>query len=208
MKVAVSYLKSDDYKACIKMINSTSADYLHVDMCDGRYVESKNFTIGELNELLKISTKPLDVHLMVEDPDKYIDKLAMLNTETITFHKNGSKNPLGTIEHIKSVGLKVGMAINPDENIDSIKDYINIIDEVLVMSVVPGKGGQKFMPEVLATVEKLKELKPNYHYIIAMDGGINGDTINEIKNYNIDLIISGSYITCSDNFEESIGTLR
>lgn len=208
MKVAVSYLKSDDYKKCISTINETSADMLHVDMCDGKYVETKNFTIGELVKLLKISTKPLDIHLMVMDPDKYIDELAMLNVSTITFHKNGSKNPIATIEHIENVGLKVGMAINPDEDVDSISDYLDRLDEVLVMSVVPGKGGQAFMPEVLPKFDRLNELKEKYHFITGIDGGINGETITEAKEKNIDLIISGSYITCSDNFEESIKNLR
>lgn len=208
MKVAVSYLKSDDYKKCIEEINNTSADFLHVDMCDGKYVETKNFTITELVKLLKNSTKVLDIHLMTMDPDKYVDELALLNVSTMTFHKKGSKNPLETINHIKSVGLKVGMAINPDESIDTIKEYLPLLDEVLIMSVVPGKGGQSFMPEVLPKFDELNALKEEYHFISAIDGGINGETIEYIRNKNIDLVISGSYITCSSNFEESIRSLK
>ena len=208
MKVAVSYLKSDDYKKCIEQINTTSADMLHVDMCDGKYVETKNFVFSEILKLLKVSSKVLDIHLMVENPDKYIDELAMLNASTITFHKKGSKDPKSTIEHIKSVGLKVGMAINPDEGLDTIKEYLNDLDEVLIMSVVPGKGGQAFMESVLPKIDELNSIKDNYHFITAIDGGINGETINMVKEKNLDLVISGSYITTSEDYEEAIGSLR
>ena len=206
MKVAVSYLKSDDYKKCIEAINDTSADLLHVDMCDGKYVETKNFTISEILKLLPVSKKQLDIHLMVEDPDKYIDDLSLLNACTITFHKLGSINPMETINHIKSVGLQVGMAINPDEEIDTIKEYLPYLDLVLIMSVVPGKGGQAFMSEVLPKVDKLNELKKDYHFFIGIDGGINGSTISQVN--GVDLVISGSYVTTSLDYEEAIRSLR
>ncbi|MBE6148683.1 MAG: ribulose-phosphate 3-epimerase [Firmicutes bacterium] len=208
MKVAVSYLKSDNYKKCIEKIESSTADFIHVDLCDGKYVETKNFTIADVIKLLKNVHKPLDIHLMVKEPIKYLNELAMLNAFTITIHLDGCKDPAKTIEYIKNIGLKVGVAINPDESIEILKPYLNDIDSVLVMSVIPGKGGQKFMPEVLTKIDDLVNLKNEYQLTIAVDGGINGETINYLKGKNVDMVISGSYITDSDDFNENIKNLK
>ena len=208
MKIAVSFLKSDNYKKCIQKINNTSADYLHVDMCDGKYVESKNFTIKPLLDTLSVSTKKLDIHLMVDNPIKYVDDLATLDVDTMTFHLNTCKDPMEVIEYIHSIGIKVGMAINPDEEVKELLPYIPYLDEVLVMSVVPGKGGQSFMSEVLPKIDELIELKVKNHFIIAIDGGINGETINYLKDYPVDMVISGSYVTESSNYEGSIQNLH
>lgn len=208
MKVAVSYLKSDNYKKCIEKIDSSKADFIHVDLCDGKYVETKNFTIGEVTKLLRNAYKPLDIHLMVKEPIKYIDDLAMLNVSTITIHLDGCKDPKSTIEYIKSIGIKVGIAVNPNEDISILNYYLNDIDEVLIMSVVPGKGGQAFMPEVLPKIDALNEIKSGYNFITAIDGGIDGETINYIKDKNLDMVISGSFITDSEDFDESIKKLK
>lgn len=208
MKIAVSFLKSDNYKKCIQKINNTSADYLHVDMCDGKYVESKNFTIKPLLDTLSVSTKKLDVHLMVDNPIKYVDDLATLDVDTITFHLKTCKDPIEVIDYIHSIGIRVGMAINPDEEVKELLPYIPYLDEVLVMSVVPGKGGQSFMSEVLPKIDELIELKVKNKFIIAIDGGINGDTISYLKEYPVDMVISGSFITESNNYEENIKKLH
>ena len=208
MKIAVSFLKSDNYKKCIQKINNTSADYLHVDMCDGKYVESKNFTIKPLLDTLSVSTKKLDIHLMVDNPIKYVDDLATLDVDTMTFHLNTCKDPMEVIDYIHSIGIKVGMAINPDEEVKELLPYIPYLDEVLVMSVVPGKGGQSFMSEVLPKIDELIELKVKNHFIIAIDGGINGETVNYLKDYLVDMVISGSYVTESNNYEGSIQNLH
>ncbi len=208
MKIAVSFLKSDNYKKCIQKINNTSADYLHVDMCDGKYVESKNFTIKPLLDTLSVSTKKLDIHLMVDNPIKYVDDLATLDVDTMTFHLKTCKDPMEVIDYIHSIGIKVGMAINPDEEVKELLPYIPYLDEVLVMSVVPGKGGQSFMSEVLPKIDELIELKVKNHFIIAIDGGINGETVNYLKDYPVDMVISGSYVTESSNYEGSIQNLH
>ena len=208
MKIAVSFLKSDNYKKCIQKINNTSADYLHVDMCDGKYVETKNFTIKPLIDTLSVSTKKLDVHLMCDNPISYVDDLAILDVETITFHLNTCKDPMDVINYIHSIGIKVGMAINPDEQVEQLTPYLEYLDEVLVMSVVPGKGGQSFMGEVLPKVDELNNLKSKYHFIVAIDGGINGDTVQYLKDYPVDMAISGSYVTLSESFEDAIRNLH
>ncbi|MBQ6840998.1 MAG: ribulose-phosphate 3-epimerase [Bacilli bacterium] len=208
MKVAVSYLKSDNYKKCIAKIDESKADFIHVDLCDGKYVEAKNFTTSEVTKLLSFTRKPLDIHLMVQEPIKYIDALALLNVSTITIHLDGCKDPAHTIEYIKSMGLKIGIAINPDESIEILTPYLNDIDSVLVMTVVPGKGGQTFMTEVLPKFDELNNIKDNYHFIIAADGGINGETISCLKEKKVDLVVSGSYVTNSEDFDESISNLK
>ena len=208
MKVAVSYLKSNDYEACIKEINNTDADYIHVDLCDGKYVETKNFTTTSICKILKNSQKPLDIHLMVKDPLKYIDDLAVLNTETITFHLDGAKNPSEVIDYILSIGIKVGVAIKPEEDISILDPYLDMLDEVLILSVHPGKGGQAFMPEVISKIDKLNEIKGMYHFTTLVDGGINIDTIRYLEDKNVDMVVSGAYITDSDDYNKNIHLLK
>lgn len=205
MKISVSYLSSKyDKKTTLKMIENSSADLLHVDLMDGKYVENKNFTINEVINSFKNISLPLDMHLMVDNPDKYIKNFSMLNLEYITFHPKTSKNVKKTIELIKSIGVNVGIAINPDEDINIINDYINEIDLVLIMSVVPGKGGQKFIPEVLDKIDYLTDSE----VLISVDGGINEESIELLKNKRIDILVSGSYICNSDNFDQQIKKIR
>lgn len=205
MKISVSYLSSRfDKKTTLKKIVESKADYLHVDLMDGKYVDNKNFTINEVLNDLKSIYLPLDIHLMVNNPDKYLEKLGSLNAEFITFHPSTSKNPNKTIEKIKSLGINVGIAINPNEDIHLIDEYLDKIDLVLIMSVYPGKGGQEFIPEV---IEKLDYLKDK-NIIVAIDGGINNETIKLIEDKNIDIIVSGSYVCSSDDFDNQIANLK
>lgn len=206
MKVAVSYLSSTDKKECIKLIDKSNADYIHVDLCDGKYVKEKNFTMSEVKNLLKNAIKPLDVHLMVKNPMKYIDEIAMLNVETIIIHID-IENTMQTLEYIQSMGLKAGLAINPNQSIKLLEPYLNIIDRILFMSVKPGKGGQAFMPSIIGKIDKINLVKDKYHFETSVDGGINDETINHLKDKNIDIIISGSYITNSIDYNEAIDKL-
>lgn len=201
MKISVSYLSSKfDKKTTIKKIEESKADFIHADLMDGKYVENKNFTITEVIDDLKNVTIPIDMHLMVKNPDKYIEKFSMLNLEYVTFHPSTSKNIKKTIELIKSIGVNVGLAINPDEDISLINDYLNDIDLVLIMSVIPGKGGQKFIDSVIKKIDDFN----NKNIILSIDGGINDESIELIKDKKIDIIVSGSFICNSDNFDEQI----
>lgn len=205
MKVSVSYLKSKfNRKTTILKIENSSADYLHVDLMDGKYVDTKNFTIGEVINDLKSVHLPLDIHLMVKNPEKYIEKLGMLNTEFITIHLDSTKNPKKVIELIKSIGCRVGVAINPNEDISILSDYLHDIDLVLIMSVVPGKGGQTFMPHVLEKVDNLNKKD----LLISIDGGVNNETVELIKERDIDIVVSGSYVCSTDNFNDQIKLLK
>ena len=143
MKISVSYLSSVfDKKSTINMIDNTSCDYLHVDLMDGRFVPKNNFNVKEvLNDLQDIK-KPLDIHLMVEDPEKYIEDLSTLKPATIIFHIESSADIHNTIELIKNKGIRVGIAIKPNTDISVLSEYIELLDVILVMTVEPGAGGQ------------------------------------------------------------------
>lgn len=207
MKVAVSILsEKENYKEAINKLNMTDADFLHLDIMDGSFTESISFNIDESKEICSLSNKKLDVHIMSTNLDTIIDEYIILKPNNITFHIE-NKAIDKYIKNIKDNGIKVGLAINPDINIDIILPYLDKIDIILVMSVVPGKGGQKFMKEIIPKLEKLRELQKDYSYEIEIDGGINDDTIFLVKDY-VDIIVSGSYITNSINYQDSINNLR
>lgn len=208
MKIAVSYLKSlYEKEQTIKMINQTSADFIHVDLMDGNFVPPNNMDLNETMKLLKDATKPLDIHLMINDVEIYVNKLSELKPEFITFHIESPCNTRENIKKIKEKGIKVGLAIKPETNISSLVPYFNEIDLVLVMSVEPGYGGQKFLPSTIKKLEQLRQYQKNYPFQINVDGGINIETVSLVKD-KTDIIVSGSYICESENFEHQIQTLK
>lgn len=203
--IAVSYLKSkEDKKTTIKKINESNASFIHVDLMDGEYVSEKNFTIEEVIDDLKDTTKLLDIHLMTKNPLNYIKELVKLNVWCFTFHLDSTFEIDETIKFIKDNHIKVGIAISPNDDISIIDRYIGLIDYVLIMSVTPGMGGQEFIPEVLDKVRYLENKK----VLVGIDGGINKDTIKYLKDYKIDNIISGSYICMSDDYNIAIESLK
>ena len=206
MLISVSFLKNKDGNIeTINKLNNTSCDYIHIDIMDGKFTKNKNFEYGEIEELFKDNKKRLDVHLMVEDAYSYIEDYIKLKPDFITFHIESKSDINKCIKLVKDNNIKVGLAINPDTRIYSILPYINDIDLVLVMSVVPGEGGQAFIKDVVKKINELKALQRKYKYVINVDGGINNETI---KLVNSDMIVSGSYITMSDNFNENINKLK
>ena len=205
IKISTSILSADDRITSIKKLNDTNTDYIHIDTMDGIFVPNKQMDIDEIIELEKISTKPLDVHLMVDNPEIYIKQLENKNIEYITIHIEINKNIDNLINKIKSFGYKVGISIKPNTNISSIIPYLNKIDLVLIMSVEPGFGGQEFIPE---TLEKTKQLRNiNKDITIEMDGGIKDTNINQLKDI-IDIAVVGSYITKKDNYNQAINNLK
>ena len=206
MLISVSFLKNKDGNIeTINKLNNTSCDYIHIDIMDGKFTKNKNFEYSEIEELFKNNKKRLDVHLMVEDAYSYIEDYIKLKPDFITFHIESKSDINKCIKLVKDNNIKVGLAINPDTRIYSILPYINDIDLVLVMSVVPGEGGQAFIKDVVKKINELKALQRKYKYVINVDGGINNETI---KLVNSDMIVSGSYITMSDNFNENINKLK
>lgn len=210
MKISVSFLSSDySFKETISRINNTSCDYIHIDYMDGKFVNNKSMTFNEIRNGLKETNKPLDVHLMVNNPSSLINEFGLLNTSYITIHYE-IKNFIKYINEIKNIGIKSGLAINPETNIKDIEEYLADIDLVLVMSVNPGMGGQTFIDDTINKIKELDEIRKNnnYNFEISVDGGINNETILKLKELEIDIIVSGSYICKSNNYEEKIQKLK
>lgn len=212
MKVGVSFLTRDEsLEETIKKIDESSADYIHVDMMDGVFVDEANYSVADLKKMFKNISKPLDVHMMVCSPNKYVKEFTKLkNVEYLTLHYESHRRPIDVINMIRHTNMKVGIAINPETKVSHIVPLLNHIDQVLVMSVKPGKGGQKFMDEILYKIETLKDIREenNYHYIISVDGGINDETAKLCKDSGADMVVSGSYVVLSDDYDEKINSLR
>lgn len=209
MKISVSYLSSYYSKEkTIMKLEKTSADYIHVDLMDGGFVPTKNFTIDEVLRLLKNHEKDLDIHLMTFDPIIYINDLAVLKPEYITFHIEATKDVVKTIELIKRNNIKVGISIKPETNILELMPYLPLVDLVLLMSVTPGAGGQNFIYHIADKFQELLKIRNenNLNFKISMDGGINEDTIKLVK--DLDIVVSGSYICKANDYEEQIKKLR
>lgn len=207
MKISASFLSiKEDIEKNIIMLDQTTIDYLHLDIMDGKFVKNKTWKFKDLDKLLKETTKPKDVHLMVSDVKGYVKKFKNMNPEYITFHLEASKNSFKIIELIKKYGIKVGMSIKPNTNVEDLKPYLGYLDLVLVMSVEPGEGGQAFLNSSLEKIKELNSLREenNYHYLIEVDGGINDSNINELRENNVDIAVVGSFITNSNNYQEQI----
>ena len=205
IKISTSILSSTDRYNSINKLNNSNTDYIHIDTMDGIFVPNTQMNIDEIIKLEKISTKPLDIHLMVDNPEIYINELQNKNIEYITIHIEINKDIDRLINEIKSYGYKVGLSIKPNTNISTIIPYLDKIDLVLIMSVEPGFGGQEFIP---STLEKAKQLrKINKSIIIEMDGGIKDTNINQLKNI-IDIAVVGSYITKKEDYNQAINNLK
>lgn len=207
MQVAISFLKSNyDLNETISRIVDTDAEYIHVDIMDGKFVNNNTLQYQDLKDILR--GKRLDVHLMVENPLSYIMDFKNLNPEFITIHEEIEENIYDLLDLIHSFGIKAGISINPHTSVDKIKQYLNTCDNVLIMSVEPGLGGQQFDNSVVSKIDELRKLREenNYTYKISIDGGINDKTIEYVS--GVDFVISGSFICCSDNYQDKIDKLR
>lgn len=191
----------------VTKLNNLDIDYLHLDVMDGIFVDNKTYSYEEFKDILKFTTKPKDIHLMVSDVKKYIDEFSKLKPEFITFHYEAVSEVSSVINYIKNLGIKVGMSIKPSTDISEISKYLDYLDLVLVMSVEPGKGGQTFMEESIKKINQLYNLrkKENYNYLIEVDGGINDETIKKCN--NADIYVVGSFITKQD-YMEALKKLR
>ena len=206
MLVSVSVLSCyDRLISSVKKVNESKADYLHIDVMDGKFVDNKKFPLEVVKDIISISKKPLDVHLMVDNVET-VREYASLKPNYLTFHIEILED-FEIIDYVKSLGIKVGLAINPETNIDELMPYIDDIDLVLFMSVEPGHGGQSFKEEVIEKIKRLKELVPK-DLIISVDGGVNNKTISLCKYAGCNMVVSGSYITNSDDYNEKISELR
>lgn len=209
MKTSISFLSSNNPPRDLKLLNDTDTDFIHLDIMDGKFVKNKTMPFREMKNIYKYTDKRLDVHLMVSEPEKYIENYSTLNTEYITIHLEIVGDINKYIQMIKSYGIKAGIAIKPNTNVRDIVPYLPYIDMILVMSVEPGEGGQEFISGSDDKIKEIRKLLEEYNIndvVVSVDGGVNDKTIDYCR--DCDIVVSGSYIINSDNFQEKIDTLR
>lgn len=204
MEISVSLLKESNIDEAIEKLNTTNASYFHLDVMDGNFVSNTSYSISQIKNMIKKCNKKIDAHFMVNDPIYYLDKLKDEKIEYFTFHVE-LDNVESIINKVKECNFKVGLAIKPNTNINVLNRYLDKIDLILVMSVEPGYGGQKFLPSTISRLNDIKSLIGNRNIKLAVDGGINNDTIKLIS--NIDIAVVGSYITNNQDYQEQLNKL-
>ncbi len=182
-------------------------DYLHMDVMDGNFVPNISFGADLIKSLRPYTSVPFDTHLMINNPEKYIESFAKAGSDYITFHLEATNKPKELIDLIHKFNVKAGISIKPKTNVSELDSLLPYLDLVLIMSVEPGFGGQKFMDNAIDKLKYLKDKQKDYHYLISVDGGINGDTINLVNKYT-DLVVSGSFITKAINKNEAIEIIK
>ncbi len=210
-KVAPSILSADFSKlgADVQEICEFGADYIHVDVMDGAFVPNISFGAGVMKSLNNVATIPYDVHLMIEDPDRYIEDFVTPNTEFVTVHQETCRHLDRTIQHIHSTGVKAGVALNPATPIVMVEDVLDKVDMILIMSVNPGFGGQKFIPRALDKIRRLDEIRKanGYDFVIEVDGGVNLQNCEELKFVGTDILVAGSAVFKAEDRKEAIAVL-
>lgn len=208
MKISPSMLACDFSQMGneIKKISLLGADYIHMDIMDGSFVPNISFGPDVVKSLKKLSLVPFDVHLMINNPDKYIKQFADAGADIITFHLESNCDIHKTIKLIKNHKIKAGLSIKPNTSAEKIIPYLNDIDLVLIMTVEPGFGGQKFMKNQLEKTKIIRENAKNI--LIEIDGGVNSETIKEIKKYPVDICVAGTYIFKSKDMKQAISTIK
>ena len=207
MKISVSYLTSKDLENDLRKLNVTNADYIHVDVMDGKFVKNKSLPFKVIRNIHKYTNKRLDVHLMVKKPLKFISDYATLNTEFITIHIE-TKGIDKALDLIEAYGIKTGISLKPNTPLDVLDSYLDRVDLILIMSVEPGRGGQEFIED---TIDRVKEVRKKLNDVkskalISVDGGINEEVAEKLK--DADILVSGNYILSSDDFQYQIYKLR
>lgn len=212
VKIAPSILSADFARLAeeIKDVERGGADYIHVDVMDGHFVP--NITIGPLivEAIRPVTTLPLDVHLMIENPDSYIEAFAKAGSDYITVHVEACRHLHRTIQLIKSYGIKAGVVLNPATPVETIQHIISEVDMVLLMSVNPGFGGQKFIPEVLKKIRAVKEMidEKNLDVEIEIDGGVNAETARLCVEAGATVLVAGSAIYNEKDRAKAISSIR
>ena len=210
--VAPSILSADFSKLGkeIKAIEHAGADWIHIDVMDGHFVP--NITIGPvvISKIRKISDIFFDVHLMIENPGKYVEQFAKAGADLITIHAEACDDILSTINKVKDLGCKVGVSINPETSLDVIKEIIQNVDLVLIMSVHPGFGGQSFIEDVLPKIKKTRDIisKMDKEIHLEVDGGINDKTAKTAIEYGANVLVAGNFVFTNASYRDAIKSLK
>lgn len=194
----------------IKMINNSNADFVHCDIMDGVFVPNISFGLPIVQHIHQISVKPLDVHLMIVNPDRYIDEFCKAGASIITVHYEACTHLHRIIQQIKNHGIQASVCLNPHTPVILLDDIVEYLDMVLLMSVNPGFGGQKFIDNTYRKVGQLKDLiiQRNSKALIEVDGGVNFEVGENLYNAGVDILVAGSFVFNSDNPTNTIAALK
>jgi ribulose-phosphate 3-epimerase len=210
--IAPSLLAADfaNLASEVEMINNSDADWLHLDIMDGVFVPNISFGIPVIEAVSAIAKKPLDVHLMIVQPERYVEAFKQAGAHLLNVHYEASTHLHRTIESIHSAGMKAGVTLNPHTPVSVLEEIIPMLDLVLIMSVNPGFGGQKFIPGSLDKISRLKELiqKKNSSALIEVDGGVDQTNAAALVNAGADVLVAGSYVFKSVNPQEAIKRIK
>ena len=212
IKIAPSILAADFGNLSLecKKIDKSNADWFHLDVMDGLFVPNISFGMPIVKSIRKMTKKPLDVHLMIIEPERYIDKFIEIGSDILTVHVEATSKMDNIIDKINHSGIKSGIAINPDTPISKLDDYISNVDLICLMGVHAGFGGQKFIKKTFNRLEELKNLidSKNSSALIEIDGGVNENNFEKLKNLGADVLVAGSYVFTSSNYNAAIDLLK
>lgn len=211
-KIAPSILAADyaNFATELKRVEETDAEYVHIDIMDGQFVPNISFGADVVASMRKHSKLVFDCHLMVVEPERYVDAFTQAGADIMTIHVEATKHIHGTLQKIKAAGMKAGVVINPGTPVEALVPVLGLVDQVLIMTVNPGFGGQAFIPEMMAKVEAVTKMRQEagYDFDIEVDGGIDNTTIKEAAQAGANVFVAGSYLFKASDLPAQVQTLR
>lgn len=211
-KIAPSILAADyaNFASELKRIEETDVEYVHIDIMDGQFVPNISFGADVVASMRKHSKLVFDCHLMVVDPERYVEAYAQAGADIMTIHTESTKHIHGALQKIKAAGMKAGVVINPGTPVSALKPVLNLVDQVLIMTVNPGFGGQAFIPECLEKVEEVASLRETLGltFDIEVDGGVDNKTIAACQKAGANIFVAGSYLFKASDLVSQVQTLR
>ncbi len=210
--ITSSVLNADfcNLSADIEMINDSQADFIHLDIMDGMFVPNISFGFPVVEAISKMARKPLEAHLMIEQPDRYVERFAKAGCSWLSVHYEACPHLHRSLQLIRNCGMKSGIALNPHTPVHLLEDILDMADLVILMSVNPGFGGQKFIPATMGKIEKLRAMidKAGLNTLIEIDGGVNKDNVASLLNAGADMVVAGSAVFKADNPLEYIQLMK